>query len=291
MGRAELLRFDLQLATIAQSLEGALTLPHEPNTGQSIGFDLKAERDSTDAYDKRGITGLAQITTPLGGYWTGKGGVSLELADIKQAGASDVSILASLPVGATYDSTKSLLNPKDGERLALQAQPVVGTSGGLRAFLILQSVASAYRPLDARKKWIAAARIRLGSILFGAEGTVPPDLRFYSGGGGSVRGFAYQHVGPHDAANNPIGGRSVAETSLELRYRAWQDIGIVGFVDAGTVSTSPYLAGAETPRMGAGLGLRYYTGFGPLRLDVATPLNPRSGDGPVQIYVSLGQAF
>ena len=290
-GRAELLRFDLQLATIAQSLEAALTLPHEPDTGQSLGFDLKIERDTTDAYDKQGVTILGQLTTPLGGHWTGKGGVSLEAADVKQTGVSAFSVLASLPVSVTYDSTKSLLDPKNGERLTIQAQPVAGTSGGGRAFLILENSASAYRSLDEEGELVIAARVRLGTILFASEGAVPPDLRLYSGGGGSVRGFAYQHIGPRDAMNNPIGGRAVAETSFELRYRAWEDIGIVGFVDAGTVSASPYFSDAETPRIGAGLGLRYYTSFGPFRLDIAAPLNPRHGDGPVQVYVSLGQAF
>ena len=290
-GRAELLRVNLKLATIAQLVEVTLTLPHEPNTGQSLGFGLKTERDTTDAYDKEGATALAQITTPLGGHWTGKGGISLEAAQITQSGATDFSILGSVPMSVTYDSTNSLLDPKDGERLTLQAQPVAGTSGGGRAFLILQTNASAYRSLDTDRKFVAAARIRLGTILFASQATVPADLRFYSGGGGSVRGFAYQHVGPRDAKNDPVGGRAVAETSLELRYRAWEEIGIVGFVDAGMVSASPYFSDAETPRIGAGLGFRYYTDFGPLRLDLAAPLNPHHGDAPVQVYISLGQAF
>ncbi|MBU6471237.1 MAG: autotransporter assembly complex protein TamA [Alphaproteobacteria bacterium] len=290
-GEAEHLRFDLQLATIAQSLEAALTLPHVPERGQSLGFDLKVERDLTDAYDKSGATGLAQITTPLGGHWAGIGGLSLEAADIRQSGSSDFSVLAGVPLGVTFDSTGSLLNPEKGERLAVQAEPAFGTSGGLRAFLILSGAATAYRPLDADSKFVAAARIRLGSILFAPQGGVPADLRFYSGGGGSVRGYGYQRIGPRDAAGNPVGGRGLGETSFELRYRAWKDIGIVGFVDTGMVSESPYFADAGAPRVGAGLGLRYYTGFGPLRLDIGTPLNPQSGDGPVQVYVSLGQAF
>lgn len=290
-GRAEDLKFSLELGTIGQSIEGSLTLPHEPNTGQTLGFSVKTEHDSTDAYDKNGLTGLAQITTPLGGHWTGKGGVAFEAADVKQSGASVFNILGSLPVGVTFDSTGSLLNPRHGERLALQARPVFGTAGGARAFLVLETTASAYRPLDTKKKLIAAARIRLGTILFSPELSVPPDFRFYSGGGGSVRGFAYQHVGPRDATGDPLGGRAVAETSLELRYRAWKDIGLVGFVDAGTVSTSPYFADAEAPRIGAGIGVRYYTSFGPLRLDVGVPVNPHDGDAPVQVYVSLGQAF
>lgn len=290
-GEAEHLRFDLQLATIAQSLEAALTLPHVPDPGQSLGFDLKIERDVTDAYNKRGATALAEIATPLGGRWAGKGGVSLEAADISQSGSSDFSVLVGLPVGVTYDSTGSLLNPEKGERLALQAEPAFGTSGGLRAFLILSGAVSAYRPLDASSKLVVAARIRLGSILFAPEGGVPADLRFYSGGGGSVRGYGYQRIGPRDAKGSPLGGRGLGETSLELRYRAWKDIGIVGFVDAGMDSESPYFADAGAPRVGAGIGLRYYTGFGPLRLDIGTPLNPQSGDAPVQVYVSLGQAF
>lgn len=290
-GRAEDLKFSLELGTIGQSLEASLTLPHEPNTGQTLGFAVKTEHDTTDAYDKNGLTGLAQITTPLGGHWTGKGGIAFQAADVSQSGASVFEILGSLPVGVTYDSTKSLLDPSDGERLAMLAQPVFGTAGGARAFLTLETNASAYRPLDAKKKFVAAARLRLGTILFSPELAIPPDFRFYSGGGGSVRGYAYQHVGPRDAQGDPLGGRSVAETSLELRYRAWENIGIVGFVDAGTVATSPYFADAETPRVGAGIGVRYYTSFGPLRLDIAAPVNPRHDDAAVQVYVSLGQAF
>lgn len=290
-GRAETLKLGLELGTLGQSIDASLILPHEPNTGQTLGFSVKTERATTDAYDLNGLTGLVQITTPLGGHWAGKGGIGFEAADVKQAGSSNFSILASVPVGVTYDSTGSLLDPRRGERLAVQAKPVIGTSGGIRNFLILETTASAYRPLDEARKLIAAARIRLGTILFSPEGAVPADLRFYAGGGGSVRGYAYQQVGPHYPGGVPIGGRSVAETSLELRYRAWEDIGIVGFVDAGTVAESPYFSDAETPRIGAGLGVRYYTSFGPLRLDIGVPVNPRSGDAPVQLYVSLGQAF
>ncbi len=137
-GRAEDLSLSLELGTLGQSIEASLTLPHEPDTGQVIGFTVKTERDTTDAYDKNGLGALAKITTPLGGHWTGNGGIAFEAADIKQAGNTVFSILGSLPVGVSYDSTKSLLDPIDGERLTFQAQPVLGTSGGARAFLILE---------------------------------------------------------------------------------------------------------------------------------------------------------
>jgi translocation and assembly module TamA len=76
-----------------------------------------------------------------------------------------------------------------------------------------------------------------------------------------------------------------------MRYRMTEDFGVVAFVDAGTVSRSPVLADSETPRIGAGLGVRYYTSVGPIRLDAGVPVNRRSGDAAFQVYVSLGQAF
>ncbi|MGV3481335.1 MAG: BamA/TamA family outer membrane protein, partial [Sphingobium sp.] len=108
-------------------------------------------------------------------------------------------------------------------------------------------------------------------------------------GGGSVRGFGYQQLGPRDLQNNPIGGRSLVEGAIEARYR-FGDFGIVPFLDIGQVyeSSTP---GFSDLRMGAGIGGRFYTNFGPLRLDVATPLGRRKGEAAVAVYISIGQAF
>jgi translocation and assembly module TamA len=119
---------------------------------------------------------------------------------------------------------------------------------------------------------------------------VPLDKRFYAGGGGSVRGYGYQRIGPRDANGRPIGGSSLVEGSAELRQRVRGNIGVVGFVDAGSVGL------LEAPdfsdlRIGAGLGLRYATAIGPLRLDVGVPLNREPGDSRYGIYVGLGQSF
>ena len=119
---------------------------------------------------------------------------------------------------------------------------------------------------------------------------MPADRRFYSGGGGSVRGFAYQAVGPRLSNNTPEGGLSLAEASVELRHRINTQWGVVAFVDAGSVGLS------ETPEFnhasfGAGVGVRYNLGFGPLRFDLATPLNPRQGDSRIEAYISIGQSF
>ena len=104
-----------------------------------------------------------------------------------------------------------------------------------------------------------------------------------------MRGYGFQDIGPRDVDNDPIGGRSVSEFSLEGRAR-FGDFGVVGFVDAGNIYTQSLPRFTEL-RYGTGLGVRYYTSFGPIRVDLGTPLNRRAGDPRVAIYVSLGQAF
>ena len=120
---------------------------------------------------------------------------------------------------------------------------------------------------------------------------IPADIRFYAGGGGSIRGYAYKSVGPRHE-NQPLGGRSVAGLSSELRMNVTDTMGFAAFVDGGGVFESSFPDFGETFRWGAGLGLRYLTPVGPLRLDIGVPLNRREGiDNSFQVYVSLGQAF
>jgi len=157
-------------------------------------------------------------------------------------------------------------------------------------YLTTQAQASGYLPLDSNADTVLAARIKLGSILGGDLPGVPADRRFYSGGGGSVRGFAYQAVGPRLSDNTPEGGLSLAETSFEVRRMITARWGVVAFVDAGSVGVTeaPDFTNVST---GVGVGVRYDLGFGPLRFDIATPLDPREGDSAVQVYLSIGQSF
>ena len=134
-----------------------------------------------------------------------------------------------------------------------------------------------------------AGRVRLGTIQGAARDDIPPSRRLYAGGGGSVRGFAYQKLGPLAPEGDPRGGRSLNEASAEVRYR-FGNFGVVGFVDVGQ-SYSETMPQFSDLRYGAGIGARYYTNFGPLRIDLATPLDRRPGEGRFNLYVSIGQAF
>ena len=155
----------------------------------------------------------------------------------------------------------------------------------------MQLDGSAYHPVS--DKVVMAGRVRLGTILGAQRDDIAPSRRFYSGGGGSVRGYGYQRIGPRDADNDPIGGRSLAEFSLEARVRVnafGGNFGVVPFIDGGTLSTG------ATPdfkdwQIGVGIGARYYSSFGPIRIDIGTPLHRQKGDGRIAVVVGLGQAF
>ena len=180
-----------------------------------------------------------------------------------------------------------MLDPTKGFRLLGRLSPELSFQGGTFPYAKAQLDASAYHPLSDRI--VAAGRVRLGTILGASRDDIAPSRRFYAGGGGSVRGYGFQQLGPRDIDGDPIGGRSLAEFSLEARIR-FGKFGVVPFIDGGTLSTN------ATPdfkdwQIGVGLGARYYSSFGPIRIDVGTPLNRQSGDSRIAVVVSLGQAF
>ena len=204
-----------------------------------------------------------------------------------------------------FDTSDDLLNPTKGVRINALIQPEGSLQGGFSPYVRAIADGSAYYPVG--DSFVIAGRLRVGTIQGVDRADVAPSRRLYAGGGGSVRGFGFQELGPKVSEPNPnfdptdpeetddpfiqtpIGGRSVNELAAELRYR-FGNFGVVGFVDAGQVyeSTTPDFSNL---RYGVGVGGRYYTNFGPLRLDVAMPLDRKSGESSFSVYVSIGQAF
>ena len=185
------------------------------------------------------------------------------------------------------DRTDSLLDPTKGFRITSLIQPEGSLAGKFSPYARTRVDISGYYPVA--DNIVLAGRVRFGSILGAARERLAPSRRFYAGGGGSVRGFGYQELGPKDPNNDPIGGRSVSEAAFEGRYR-FGNFGVVGFVDAGQVyrGSAPDFSNL---RFGAGIGARYYTNFGPMRFDIATPIGRKPGESLVSVYVSIGQAF
>ena len=127
------------------------------------------------------------------------------------------------------------------------------------------------------------------SPLYGRD-DITFDKRFYAGGGGSVRGYTYQSIGPRDAANRPLGGSSLVEGSIEWRQRLSENWGMAAFLDAGAVGEEAR-PDVRQMRAGTGLGLRYLTAIGPLRFDLGLPLDRQKDDPSFAIYIGFGQAF
>lgn len=225
--------------------------------------------------------------------WTWSLGVNLLATDERGAIGSTTStrrqtfFIGALPGLLAYDGSDNLLDPTRGFRLSGRLSPEVSLQDGVFGYARVQIDASAYRRVSDRV--VLAGRVRLGSIAGASADRIAPSRRFYSGGGGSVRGYGFQAIGPRDVDNNPTGGRSLAEFGAEARIR-FGNFGVVPFIDGGNIyrSAVPQFEGF---RFGAGLGVRYHSNFGPIRLDVATPINPQRGDSRVTVFVSLGQAF
>lgn len=200
--------------------------------------------------------------------------------------------IGAIPLYAMLDTSDDLLDPTRGFRAGLRLSPEVSRNDRMQSYYLRgQFDGSTYRRVT--DTVVVAARVRVGSILGTDLDNIAPSRRLYSGGGGSVRGYGYQRIGPRDASGNPTGGRSLVEGAVEARIKTGffdGALSVVPFLDAGSVSqgTVPKF---DTVRFGAGIGVRYNTGFGPLRFDIATPVNPAPGDSRVAVYVSLGQAF
>ncbi len=248
-----------------------------------------------DAYDARTITlagALERQTNILfQKNWVWRIGAELiasDEADAFSGGARRTFLIGAVPLSLTYDGSDDLLNPTKGFRLGGRISPELSFQNKTFGYTKVQLDGSAYQPVGERV--VVAARARFGTILGSPVDQIAPSRRFYAGGGASVRGYGYQAIGPrYGEDDDPVGGKSLAEFSLEGRIR-FGNFGVVPFVDAGNISTS-FLPRFRDLRVGAGLGVRYYSNFGPIRVDVGTPINPQSGDPKIAVYVSLGQAF
>ena len=295
--------------------EGALTLRSVLGTNEQLSAvvfrrnnfhardrvltgQLALAHTQRDAYEARtySLSGSLERQTNIffQKTWTWSLGGELLASDERDVIASTgeprrrTFFIAAAPTSLNYDGSDDLLNPTRGFRLGGRISPELSLQGAAFGYTRTQIDASVYRPVADRV--VLAARTRLGTILGAPREQIAPSRRFYAGGGASVRGYGYQSIGPRDPNNDPIGGRSLAEFSIEARIKAFGDFGLVPFLDAGNIYTDA-LPGFTGLRYGTGLGVRYYSNFGPIRVDVGTPINPQRGDARVAVYVSLGQAF
>jgi translocation and assembly module TamA len=283
------------VGTREQLLGAVLRQSNFGKRDQVLNARIVASHSNQAAFDARTFEIAANIERQTNiiwqKKWTWSAGFELLASDerdvVALAGGRRTFVIGALPGTLSYDGSNDLLDPTRGFRLAARLSPELSLQSGSFGYVRAQVDGSFYVP--AGKKIVIAGRARIGTISGASRDRIAPSRRFYSGGGGSVRGYSYQAIGPRDAFNDPIGGRGLAEFALEARIRLG-NFGVVPFVDGGNIYTSA-LPNFNGFRYGAGIGVRYHSSFGPIRLDVGTPINPRKGDARVAVYVSLGQAF
>ncbi|HEX2136943.1 MAG TPA: autotransporter assembly complex family protein [Microvirga sp.] len=254
-------------------------------------LDATVAREITEGYTSRFAGATAAIRHRFTDTFSAQAGLEVETGQSSDSLGRVDYTLVGLPVSATYDSTDNLLDPTEGVRASGSVIPYPGFLGSDPGIVIAKGQASTYYALDEEARYVLAGRVGFGSIVGAELAEIPSNRRFFAGGGGSVRGYEYRTLGPKGPFGDPIGGRSLLEGSVEARLKITDTIGIVPFFDMGTAFEGSLPDFDERIRMSAGLGLRYYTGIGPIRLDVAFPIDKERGDRPAAVYISLGQAF
>ena len=260
-------------------------------TGQSLLINLGAIKQSLIAYDQKAITGDVSLSRKFPDHWSGSIGLAGEQSEITQEGQTNHYTLLSLPMNLKYDSTNSLLDPTKGVRASASLTPIQPLTGPhTSTFLVMQVSGSGYLDLGEPGRSILALRGMVGDVQGASQFELPPDKRFYAGGSATVRGYKYQSIGPQFSDQNPQGGTSMSAGTVEFRQRILEDYGAAVFADIGQVNANglPFVG---IWRMGLGVGARYYTAFGPIRLDVALPVNKQPNSGSFEVYIGLGQAF
>jgi translocation and assembly module TamA len=295
-GNAENLRLSAEVGQQIDAFRANFRRPDFLAIDQDFLATAEIANDTPVAYNSRRALATAGIERRLDRWLTG--GLSLlaekanvtQLANVPGMGTQRYE-LAGLPAYIKLDQTDNLLNPTTGYRAQLSVTPARTFSGSRLTFATNLLAGSTYWALGDEQRTVLAGKLALGSLDGAPLFQLPADQRIYAGGGGSIRPYGWQLAGPLAPNTDPIGGRSSLVLNLEARIKITETIGIVPFVDAGSYYESPVPQLGRTLLYGVGIGARYYTAFGPLRLDLATPLHKRSADSPIQVYISLGQAF
>lgn len=268
----------------------ALSFPDWRHRAQTLGFNVAAIKEYLDAYNRTAFTAGGTLSRKFFDELTIGAGLTGEVAKITQERVTRNYTLVQVPLIAQFDNTHDLFDPTHGYRASLTVTPTESLRSPQNTFVIIQASGSTYINLGPPGRSVLALRVLVGAIEGATTFQVPPDQRFFGGGGGTIRGYRFQSVGPQFADRRPVGGTSIDVGTVEFRQRFGESYGAVVFVDAGQVGSDGKPFSGKV-RAGAGIGARYYTAIGPIRLDVAVPLMKQARGDALEAYIGIGQAF
>ena len=296
MGGAERLRIDALVGGLGGESGGedyrlGLRFDRPATFTADTGFFLMAgleENNEPDYRERKGEIG-AGLTHVFSDNLTAEAGLTYRFSEISDdLGKRELQHLLA-PASAVWDRRNDSLNPESGLYLDLELTPFFGLDQGGSGARVHADLRN-YVTLGDDRRLTVAGRAQLGSVAGAGLRDVPADMLFYSGGAGTVRGQRYQSLGIDLAPNVTVGGRSFMGFSGELRGMINDTVQAVAFADAGFVGQDALGTGTGEWHGGAGVGARYFTAVGPVRLDIATPLDSDAGQD-FEIYIGIGQAF
>jgi len=293
LGGGEKLQVEAVVSQIQYSGESTFTKPYFLRDDQRLRLEARVAEDRPDGFTSQNLSGQGSLERDVTDRLTLGLGSGFKVSKVDQMGEKNDFILVGVQGRMRWDTSDDLFDPHRGGRLNLQLTPTYDLLSSESNYVKTFMSYSRYFGLMKRPDVVLAGRVGLGSITGIARDDVPADERFYAGGGGSIRGFGYQLAGELDENDDPVGGRSLLEMSLETRFKLTESLGMVVFLDGGSAFEAAYPdPGQEDLLWGTGLGFRYFSPIGPFRVDVGVPINKRSGvDNSFQFYMSVGQAF
>ncbi|MBU4525102.1 MAG: BamA/TamA family outer membrane protein [Desulfomicrobium sp.] len=290
LGAGQELRLDTEVSENLQRANSELILPRMWHPRQNLGLSAQYVHDLTDSYEATNLSLSAIARRPVSDVQVGYG-LAYRLSEVDKDDSRRFNLF-SVPLLAEYSNADHLLDPSSGIALTSRIEPFTDIGNRETSFVLWSLTGRHYLPLNRDKTMVLATRGRYSLLAGSSRESIPEDMLLYAGGGGSVRGYAHQYAGELDEDDDPLGGVSAVDFSAELRFRINREYGFVLFADGGGAFSGRNPSEREEYFWGVGTGLRYFTPIGPIRLDVAVPLDRRSGvDDLFQVYVSLGQAF
>lgn len=253
--------------------------------------DVTLAREATTSYQAQYFNVSQYIRHRFDENFWVQGGWEIERGTSQDSFGNTNYFLSGVSVALRYDTTDNPLDPHSGWRVTASGEAFPKFFGSSINLFQGKTQVSTYYALDEDNRYVLAGRVAIGSGGGAEILDIPDNRRFFAGGGGSVRGYPYRSLSPDGPNGDPMGGQSLFETSVEARIKITDEIGVVPFFDAGQAYATSFPNFQQNLCSAVGLGLRYYTGFGPFRVDVAFPLQRQAGDAALALYFGIGQAF
>ncbi|MBV8775452.1 MAG: BamA/TamA family outer membrane protein [Deltaproteobacteria bacterium] len=299
LGDGRRLTFNAKYSNVVSTADLTLLQPYFYSPKSTLVLEASLYQEVYQTYTLNALRFQPRVNYQFMSHLNGTFGWRLEYLDFNSLNPSTIAaiggvrrkgILSGPFAQLVWNNTEDPFNPQHGVIATLFANTASHLFGSDYRFWRAIGEIRAYHLLG----WetVLAGRFKLGfEHSFGPVDDIPLSERFYSGGEGSVRGYGLRRIGPLSAANQPLGGLSLVEGSVELRRPLFWKIAGAVFFDCGQVSTEEYHVPVDALQCGFGPAVSFVTPVGPLRLDLGIPTKTPRDDPHWQVYFSIGQYF